>query len=350
MSKADQEAAARAGGGAADGTGAKPPAKDDGARGQTGITLADDLPRQDRIDTYRNFLLWCVSGEEVSLPMGGTMTVQRGASEFARLQQLAGLLGLGPADVAGVQGDLASQAFRSQVQAAVTAGGALDAGKAAELEGVAAQMGLAKDAAAAVIKSVQAERVAGGLAGAASRGALTLQALLDMKDAGVDLASAVGADQRQALYTAALATALKDGTGDLDAGRWLAALPADLGLDPAKCAAAAAGLARNKRRTTLVQAVSHLRQGDAGAAARDLNNLLSAERAAPGGGPLAWSAPAELEALYGAYARSVADPGKRAEVAAMLGLSAEDAAAVEAVAAAAAGAAGAEAAEEEALF
>jgi hypothetical protein len=349
MSKADTDAAAGKPGGAG-GASTKAAAKDAGARGQTGITLADDLPRTDRIETYRNFLLWCLSGEEVVLPMGGTMTVQRDASEFTRLQQLGAVLGLGPADVAGVQGDLAQEAFRSQVQGAVSGAGGLDPAKAAELEATATQMGLTKDAAAGVIKSVQAERVAGGLKAAGDRGALTLQALLDMKDAGVDLAAAVKADTRQALYTAALGNALKDGSGDLSAEKWMVDLPATLGLEPAKCAAVAAGLAKDKRRTTLVQAVSHLRQGDRAAAARDLANLLSCERASPAGGPLAWGVPSEMESLYGAFAGSVGDAGKRSEVAAMLGLSADTAAAVEAASAAAGAAGAAEAADEEALF
>ena len=285
------------------------------------------------------------------MQVGGHRSLQqRDATEFTRLQQLAGVLGLAPADTAAVQGDLAKEAFRSQVQAAVSGSGGLDPAKAAELEAAAAQMGLTKEAAGAAIKSVQAERVAGGLKAAGDRGALTLQALLDMKDAGVDLAVAVKEDTRQALYTAALGNALKDGKGDLDRDEWMVALTATLVLDPAKCAAAAAGLAKDKRRTTLVQAVSHLRQGNAGAAARDLSNLLSAERASPLGAALSWGVPAEMEALYGAYAGQVGDVGKRAEVAAMLGLSADTAAAVEAASAAAGAAAAGEVVDKDALF
>ena len=361
LSRADEAAmAAAAGGGTAigaGGTGSAPPVSPDaGARGQTGITLAADLSKEDRLETYRNFLLWCVTGEEVAMPIGGKITVQRDGSEFTRLQQLAGLLGLGPADTAGVQTKLATEAYRNQVSAAVTADGQVPEGKAADLAAAASQLGLSPAQASTITDSVRAERVAGALRRAGDRGALTLQSLLDMKAAGVDLASAASVATRQSLYTAALGAALRDGTGDLSAREWLTDLPATLGLDPAACASAAAGLARDKRRTLLVQAVSHLRQGERAAVAADLNNLLSCARALPadeeggdkgGKGVLSWGVAAEVDALYGAYAGVVADPAKRAELAGLLGLDASKAAAVEAATVASTDA---EEEQEEALF
>ena len=54
-------------------------------RSQREVTLADDLELRDRLDVYRNFLLYCLSGEVVALPMGSTVVVERDSSEFARL-------------------------------------------------------------------------------------------------------------------------------------------------------------------------------------------------------------------------------------------------------------------------
>jgi len=54
-------------------------------RSQREVTLKDDLELRDRLDIYRNFLLYCLSGEVVALPMGSTVVVERDSSEFARL-------------------------------------------------------------------------------------------------------------------------------------------------------------------------------------------------------------------------------------------------------------------------
>lgn len=41
-------------------------------RSQKEITLKNDLAARDRLDIYRNFLLYCMSGDVVALPMGST--------------------------------------------------------------------------------------------------------------------------------------------------------------------------------------------------------------------------------------------------------------------------------------
>lgn len=44
-------------------------------RSQKEITLREDLDVRDRLDIYRNFLLYCMSGDVVALPMGSTGAV-----------------------------------------------------------------------------------------------------------------------------------------------------------------------------------------------------------------------------------------------------------------------------------
>lgn len=39
-------------------------------KSQKEVTLAEDLELRDRTDIYRNFLLYCMSGDVVALPMG----------------------------------------------------------------------------------------------------------------------------------------------------------------------------------------------------------------------------------------------------------------------------------------
>ena len=66
---------------------------------QKEITLAEDLDKRDRLDIYKNFLLYCMQGDVVTLPMGGTMVVERDQSEFQRLGNLGDVLGLNQMDV-----------------------------------------------------------------------------------------------------------------------------------------------------------------------------------------------------------------------------------------------------------
>ena len=85
-------------------------------KSQKEVTLRDDLELRDRLDIYRNFLLYCMSGDVVILPMGSTVVVERDSSEFARLSQLGDVLGLNPMEVNSVHSGLAEQSFRHQVQ------------------------------------------------------------------------------------------------------------------------------------------------------------------------------------------------------------------------------------------
>ncbi len=84
-------------------------------KSQKEITLAKDLQLRDRQDIYRNFLLYCMSGDTIALPMGSTVVVERDQTEFARLSQLGDVLGLQQFEVAHVHSELAEQAYRQQV-------------------------------------------------------------------------------------------------------------------------------------------------------------------------------------------------------------------------------------------
>ena len=332
-------------------------AKDAGARGQKVVTLAKDIELRERVDTYRNFLLFCLSGEEVKQPFGGSITIERDPIEFTRLAQLADILGLGPMDVAGVQSELAETAFRAQAQQ-VLAGGAVTPDAAARLAQVREQMGLTKEQGEKIVRSVQAEKAVGGLADAQRAGGLTLQKLLDMKDAGVDLAVATNAEMRLQLWSQEVARALAAGDGRFDAERLLKVLPSDLTLPGDKAKRAVEGLVKDKRRLTLVQAVAYLRQRDAAAAAASTNNLLACERAVPSGVALDWQPAAELGALYATWVSKAekgdafkASEADRAAVRAMFGLSeAEAERAVEESRSGGAGGGVVREEEEEALF
>lgn len=60
-------------------------------RSQKEITLAKDLDAKDRLDIYRNFLLYCMSGDVVALPMGSTGRILHDEQQFAFSQMSSGL-------------------------------------------------------------------------------------------------------------------------------------------------------------------------------------------------------------------------------------------------------------------
>ncbi|KAG2249532.1 hypothetical protein Bca52824_089160 [Brassica carinata] len=65
-----------------------------GKPGQTEITLKNDLPERDRIDLYKTYLLYCLTGEVTRIPFGAQITTKRDDSEYLLLNQLGGILGL----------------------------------------------------------------------------------------------------------------------------------------------------------------------------------------------------------------------------------------------------------------
>lgn len=324
LEKAEAAAGARAGGEPAP---ASPAAV---MRTQKEVTLAADLEQRDRVDIYRNFLLYCMTGDVVQGPMGVQMVTERDDSEFARLSQLGEVLGLSQMDVYGVHQDLAEQAFKQQVQS-VMGDGALTPERAAGLEAVREKMGLPKDAADKIVKGFQNQKLIASMQAAKAAGALSLERVLELKEAGVEPSTLVKPDALAGMYRDEVMARLSDGTGDFDADRMLRVLPADLGLDPSKAARVVQELAGERRRTTLVQAVAFLRQRKMGDAAKALNNLRACAAALPGGTIEAWKEAEEVADLFSVYCAKEADPARRGGVQAVLGLGDEEAANLRAV-------------------
>lgn len=75
-----------------------------------------------------------------------------------------------------------------------------------------------------------------------------------------------------------MADVLSNGTGEFDRQHFLEDLPKQLGIKERRVKSAIEGLARDRKRTTLVQGVSYLRQKKLEDAAKSLNNLLACHR------------------------------------------------------------------------
>ena len=293
-------------------------------KSQKDVTLSKDLALQDRLDIYKNFLLYCMTGEVMQGPMGVQMVTERDESEFARLSQLGDVLGLSQMDVYQVHQGLAEQAFKSQVQN-MMGDGILTPDRTAALEGIRNQMGLPKEAADKIIKGLQNQKLISAMQAAKAQGSLSLQKVLELRDAGVEPSTLMTADGLAQLYRSEISTKLTDGTGDFDGERMLVALPAELGLDAKKATEVVKELAGERKRTTLVQAVSFLRQRKVADVVKSLNNLRACGAALPGTGPEKWGEPDEVSDLYSLYCSKESDEERRGGVQAVLGISEEEA-------------------------
>lgn len=288
-------------------------------KAQKDVNIGKDLDLRDRLDIYRNFLMYCMTGDVMQGPMGVQMVTERDESEFARLSQLGDVLGLTQMDVYQVHQDLAEQAFKSQVQG-VMADGVLTPERAASLEAVREKMGLPKEAADKVIKGMQNQKLISSMQAAKAQGNLSLDKILELKDAGVDPKSVVTPEMLQQLYRQEISDRLSDGVGDFDAEKLLQNLPDELGLDASKAEKVVKELAGDRKRTTLVQAVSYLRQKKMGEAVKSLNNMRACATALPDSPPEKWGEKDEIADLYSLYCSKESNAERRAGLQKALGL------------------------------
>jgi hypothetical protein len=144
------------------------------ARGQKEIFIGDeDIEKQDRIEIYKTYFIYCMTGDVVQLPMGGTIVLERDQSEFARLSQLGDLLGLNQMDVYHVQAGMAEDAFKSQAEA-LAPGGNLSPDGAEQLNKMAEKMGISQETKEKIIRGVTNKRILGNMQSMKNQGELTL--------------------------------------------------------------------------------------------------------------------------------------------------------------------------------
>lgn len=287
-------------------------------KAQKEINLAKDLELRDRQDIYKNFLMYCMQGDVVTLGMGSTMAVERDEQEFARLQQLGDVLGLNQMEVSTVHQGLAEQAFRMQVQS-VAGDGNMNKEREASLEEYRQKLGLSPDQAGKIIKGVTNQKLINSLQQLKSQGKLNLARILELKDQGIEVESFINEDMRMSLFRGEIESVISDGKGIFEAERFYTTLPQELKLDAGKAKRVVEEIVKGRKRLTLVQAISQLRQKKPDAAVASVRNYIAQHRAMPG---LAtqWDRPEELADLFMMYVTAEADEAKQAEVAQALAL------------------------------
>jgi len=269
-------------------------------KAQKQITLAEEMSMPDRTDLYRNYLLYCMSGDTVELPMGGTITIERDQTEFLRLSQLGDVLGLTQLDVANVHKGLAEQAFRNQVQQ-VLADGNMTKEKSEYLKETQASMGLPDEEATKIIRGQMNSKLAGNVQAKVSQGKMTMDEVRTLAGQDVDLEAMLTMDVRNGLYRKEVERMLTTGTGSFDRVEMMETVPQILKLEDAKAEAVVKEISKERKRDSLVSAVAQTRMKEGDAAMKSINNLLACHMAAPDI-TVSWPVEEELQDLYSLYA------------------------------------------------
>lgn len=306
---------------------------DEERKGQREISLRDDLEVAARAEIYKNYLMHTMQSDVVELPVGGmirrrTSEAER-AAEMSRLQALGDLLGMSGAEVSAVHGDLSEQAFRVQAQDLFRTGD-FNEEKAQQLEGMRQQLGLAKDRADTILKSVRTQVLGSAMGGAgADDGKYRVEQLVQMSRNNIPTEGLVEEATRRNMFRKEIETKVTDGTGDFDASYLLGELPKALALDQRRVDMIVKELVASRKRMLLVQAVSQLRQKRVSEALLSLQNLVSCFRAIPEEKPLPWTEHDELQQLYSLYYGQERDSTKLAVLQGALGINHEEAATVQ---------------------
>ncbi|XVF05832.1 hypothetical protein REPUB_Repub05bG0207100 [Reevesia pubescens] len=298
-----------------------------GKPGQTEITLKDDLSERDRMDLYRTYLLYCLTGEVTRIPFGVQITTQRDDSEYVLLNQLGGILGLTTEETVAVHRSLAEQAFRRQAEV-ILADGQLTKARVEQLNELQKNVGLPGPYAQKIIKSITTTKMAAAIETAIGQGRLNIKQIRELKEAGVDLDNMISESLRENLFKKTVDEIFSSGTGEFDEEEVFEKIPADLKVNSQKAKGVVHDLARTRLSNSLIQAVALLRQRNRQGVVSSLNDLLACDKAVPSE-PLSWEVPEELTDLFGIYAKSNPAPEKLSRLQYLLGISDSVASAVQ---------------------
>ena len=304
--------------------------KEEDQQSQNFITLAGELETQEAKNLYKNFLMYCMTGEVVNLPMGSQIVMERDQSEFVRLQQLGEVLGLTVFDVADVHRGLSEQVFKENVKKLLADGSGMNPTKADMLAKLQKQLNMDDASAEKIIKGMSSGKMLSNLNAAISQGKVGPDDLRMLRESGIDIATQVPQTVRVKLYNAAVDDALKKGTPEpLDEVDLTQALPKDLGLEEAQAKEMMVTAAKSRKSILLVQAVSSMRQKKQDMVVKDLNNLLNCAQV-DSEGEVTWKNRDDLLLLYGLYsdANGAAHPDRAAKLADLFKIDASEAAEV----------------------
>ena len=290
---------------------------------QKEITLEKELDDVTRKAMYKDYLMFCMQGDQVSAPMGVRITIERDQSEFTRLQQLGEILGLNMMEIGEVHKGLSDKAFRAQAEQMLSDNQGLTAARAEKLKEVQKQLNMPDEEAQKIIKGITANRMMSGLSTQINSGSLSAKDIRKMAEDGVELAKQIPLTRRVDLFKKNVERKLTSGEGMGEIEEISKTLVQDLGLEQETADKELVKIANEKKKSQMVQAVAVLRQKDAQNVMKSCRNLVAAQALAPDSQNLNWPVESELFDVYSVYASEVKDPTELKALRTVLGLSDE---------------------------
>lgn len=277
-------------------------------KGQTEITLRDDLSGKEKMDIYKRYLTVCQSGISTKGPLGVKVTTKPTDYEFLMLNQVGEILGLTSKEILDIHRSLAEEAFRKKAEAIIT-DGALTEGIIEQLNKVQEEVGLPPQYAQKVIKSIATRKMADKLEIAVRQGKLSIKELREHLKKGIDLDSVMSVSLREQLFKKTVDDIFLSGTGEFDEEEVYEKIPQELNINVEKSKRVVQEVTKSRLSNSLIQAVAQLRQGNRRGVVSSLNNLLACDKAVPSQ-PLSWERSDELADLFFVYLKSDPAPEK----------------------------------------
>ncbi|ABO97080.1 Tic110 family transporter: chloroplast inner envelope protein Tic110 [Ostreococcus lucimarinus CCE9901] len=305
---------------AAEATAAEPEA----AAEPTEVTLAEDMDVVTRQAMYREYLMFCMTGDQVNAPMGVRINIERDQSEFKRLSQLGDILGLNMMEVGQVHKDLADKAFRTQAEQMLGDGRGLTADRAEKLKEIQTQLNLPEDEAQKIIKGITSQRMMSNVQQQIASGTLDAAEVRKMIEAGVEIERMIPEDKRMNLFRKNAERRLGDGSGSADIEALTGTLVEDLKIDGEKAKTELKNIAAEKKRSQMIQGVAVLRQKKAADVLLCCRNLVACQAVAPEA-KLEWKVESEVFDMYSVFVQECSDVEERKVLQSALSISDESA-------------------------
>lgn len=233
-----------------------------GRPGQTEINLRDDLPERDRTDLYKQYLLFCIHGEVTKVSFGIEINTKKDDSEYVNLNRLGGILGMSSKEIVEVHQSIAEQIFRQQAEV-MLADGQLTKARVEQLNELQKQVGLPAEFAQKIIKSITTTKMAAAIETAVTQGRLNIKQIRELKEASVNIDNMVSENLRETLFKKTVDDIFSSGTGEFDEEEVYEKIPSDLSINKEKSRRVVRELAESRLTSSLIQAVSLLRQRNA---------------------------------------------------------------------------------------
>ena len=291
---------------------------------QKEITLAEDIDAVTRQAMYKDYLMFCMTGDQVNAPMGVRINIERDQSEFKRLSQLGDILGLDMMQVGQVHKDLADKAFRTQAEQMLGDGRGLTAERTEKLKEIQTQLNMPEEEAQKIIKGITAQRVMSNVQGQIAAGTLDAAEVRKMIESGVEIERMIPEDKRMNLFRKNAERRLGDGSGSTDIDALTGTLVEDLKIDGEKAKEELKTIAAEKKRSQMIQGVAVLRQKKAADVLVCCRNLVACQSVAPDS-KLEWKVEGEVFDMYSVFVQEVSDVEERKVLQAALSISDDNA-------------------------